>query len=101
MGRWWLIPRFIWIPLQILSWLMEGLKLALSKGCMRIEVFSDSQMAVKFITKKAVVWNKVEMLMEDIWSLMISFNDVNFYYAPRSCNKVADFLAKNVCGERR
>lgn len=80
--------------------ILEGLSLALSMGCLNIKVVTDCQMASNFITKKAAVWSEVEALVEEIWSLMGQFHNIDFHYIPRLCNVSGDSLAKYACDLR-
>lgn len=72
----------------------EGLKNALSMGCLRLRVESYSLLAINFINKNSLVWEDMEADVAKVWELIPQFLDINFSFIPRHCNKLADLVAK-------
>ncbi len=78
------------------SALIEGLKVALSKGYRKIKVYSDSELVVKQIKGiYKVKDNNLINLYKQVKELQNRFDRVEIEHIGRENNKQADSLAKN------
>ncbi len=74
--------------------LIEGLKLALSRGAKKLVVFMDSQLAVRQMRGEYRVKSKnILPLWKEARELAGRFEHIEFRHIPRSMNSRADALA--------
>ena len=75
--------------------LIEGLKLARSRGIQRIRVFLDSELVVEQVNDRAKVGSEqVRPLHAEACSLIKEFPDIRISWIPRKWNAEADALAR-------
>src|ERR1700749_1750037 len=74
--------------------LIEGLKLARSRGIQRIRVFLDSEIVVDQVNGRAKVGKEhIRLLNEEACSLLKEFSNIRISWIPRKWNAEADELA--------
>lgn len=60
----------------------------------KVELESDCQTLVSMLTRKKVENSDVQMIVNDVFSLINSFDDCCFNFTKRTCNMAAHLLAK-------
>ena len=81
--------------------LILGLKGALSQGFRSLDVYMDSELLAKQINGSYRVKNEhLKVLMQEVRSLLESFESVHVHHVPRSRNSHADQLANLAIDER-
>jgi ribonuclease HI len=76
--------------------LIEGLKLAHSRGIQRIRVFLDSEIVVDQVNGRAKVGKEqIRALHAEACSLLQEFPNIRISWVPRKWNAEADALATN------
>ncbi len=74
--------------------LLAGMEKALSLGCRKLTVYSDSQLLVRQLKGEYAVRNAgLRPLYQRALALMAEFSNVNFQHVPREQNRRADELA--------
>lgn len=86
----------ITVPQAELWAIIHGLKLAKERGYSKIQVESDSLMAVNFIDKGCLDTHQYKSLIDEIQSLMSDMESIQVSHIFREANHVADHLAN--CG---
>ncbi|MCD7449476.1 hypothetical protein HAX54_052632 [Datura stramonium] len=71
----------------------EALKNAMRNGWSRVQILSYAKSMVDMILKQNDVSWEIEATCEDIWTLMRSFDEINFVHISRSWNMLAHNLA--------
>lgn len=81
--------------------LIEGLKLARSRGIQRIRVFLDSELVVDQVNGRAKVGKKhIRPLHAEACSLLQEFPNIRISWIPRKWNAEADALATKALHSR-
>lgn len=81
--------------------LIEGLKLARSRGIQRIRVFLDSELVVDQVSGRAKVAKEhVRPLHAEACSLLQGFSNIRISWVPRKWNAEADALATKALVDR-
>ena len=81
--------------------LIEGLKLAHSRGIQRIRVFLDSELVVDRVNGRAKVRKEhIRPLHTEAWSLIQKFPNIRISWVPRKWNADADALATKALLDR-
>ncbi|PKN52095.1 MAG: ribonuclease H [Deltaproteobacteria bacterium HGW-Deltaproteobacteria-13] len=81
--------------------LILGLKGALARGYMNLEVYMDSELLAKQINGSYRVKNEnLQILMKEVRKLLASFDSVAVKHVPRLHNSHADRLANLAIDER-
>ena len=81
-------------PLRKYRALIEGLKLARSRGIQRIRVFLDSELVVDQVNGRATVGKEhIRPLHTEACSLLQEFPNIRISWVPRKWNAQADALA--------
>jgi ribonuclease HI len=81
--------------------LIEGLKIARSRGIQRIRVFLDSELVVDQVNGRAKVRKEhIRLLHAEAWSLLEEFPNIRTSWVPRRWNAEADALATKALLDR-
>jgi ribonuclease HI len=81
--------------------LIEGLKLARSRGIQRIRVFLDSELVVDQVNGRAKVGKEhIRPLHTEACSLLQEFSNIRISWVPRKWNAEADALASKALLDR-
>ena len=81
--------------------LIQGLKLALSRGVQRIRVFLDSELVVDQVNGRAKVRKEhIRPLHAEACSLLQEFPNIRISWVPRKWNAEADALATRALPDR-
>ncbi len=81
--------------------LLHGLRFALERGALEIEVFSDSELLVRQIEGRYRVKNAgLRPLFQEAKSLLSRFQRARLTHVPREQNRQADALANRAVDER-
>jgi ribonuclease HI len=81
--------------------LIEGLKLARSRGIERIRVFLDSELVVDQVNGRAKVGKEhIRPLHTEVCSLLQEFANIRISWVPRKWNAEADALATKALLDR-
>lgn len=81
-------------PIAKLRAISDGVRMAVSLDCERLLVESEYVCAINLILKKSKYWGEVEAVLGSIWTLIPSFIEIYFSFIPKTCNFVADSIAK-------
>ncbi|CAD6339342.1 unnamed protein product [Miscanthus lutarioriparius] len=99
--------RALWYPRGLDALMMEalacrdGIQLARSKGVSKLLVETDCEMLAKLWEKRTFMRSHIALILSEMLELSTSFTDFSLMYAPRSCNRVAYLLCKQVTGDDR
>ena len=81
--------------------LLHGLRFALARGAMSVEVFSDSELLVRQIEGRYRVKHPgLQPLHREAQSLLARFTKARVAHVPRERNREADALANRAVDER-